>query len=684
MMGRHHKQNAIRRYLLNQLSDAEQQSIELRVLSDEDLYEELEFVEDELIDEYIARELSEAERLAFEETFLAHPERKRKLEAGRALKRYLDAAPPPAPKPGGLNSLRKWLNQHFFSLRVGLPVAAIIVVVAGLGIWRGIIYQSDLEKGLIALNAAYSEQRPTETRVSNLSYARFIATRNNEPKPVNEIELRRADRFLNDSFDRTPDSYHALGKFFLLQGNTDKAIEYFEEARKADPNNATIYADLGAAYFEKGKQQPDTNTTNEQQNGKDLETFGRSLEYLNHALELDPNLLEALFNRAIVRQHQKLFNLAKSDWRAYLEKDSTSQWAAEAQTKLRELEGQKELGSQNNDKLLDPFMRAYRARDDDAAWDMYRRKYSSSGNAVTNALIQDLLANNLNPHSTESSKALVYLGQLEIRKTQDSFTSDLSQVYATASSKDLKLLDQARQQMVKGYELLGQARINDANKLFDSALTTFQKAGDTPETLAAQTAIVHGAVVQPDLAKARELLAEIITTCESKNYKWLLAQTLQHRAHLQSNHNNFSQAISDSERSLQIFQELNDVSGTIRTFIQLASLNLSLNDVETSFSYLRRGLALTNSTEVQLGHLWGMHVALSLNFHVLKLYRAALDYQNEALQLVLRHSKAALLHSRSYGFLGLTNASASIWQRKTCGSLMKKGSRRLPNAAVKT
>lgn len=658
MIEKHHKQNAIRRYLLNQLSESERQSVELRLLSNEDFSEELEFVEDELIDEYIACELSETERLSFEETFLAHPERKRKLEADQALKRYLDATPPPAPKPtGGLNSLRKWLNQLFFSSPAGVVVTALVIAVVALGIWRGIIYQSDLEKGLIALNGAYSEQRPTEARISNFRYARFITPRSNEPKPVNEIELRRADRLLNDAFDRTAGSYHALGKFFLLQGNTDKAIEYFEEARKADPNNPRIYADLGAAFFEKGKQEPESSTTNDQQNGKDLETFGRSLEYLNQALELDPNLLEALFNRALVHQHQKLFNLAKSDWRTYLEKDSTSQWAVEAQKNLKDLEERKELGSQNSENPLDLFMDAYRARDDDAAWDIYRRKYAPAGNAVTNAIIQDILTNNLNPKSTETLKALSYLGQLEIRQAQDSYTSDLAKVYATASTQDLKLLGQARKQMVEGYNLLGQSRIAEANKFFDSALSMFQKVGAPPETLAAQIAIAHGAVVEPNLEKARELLVDIITTCESRSYKWLLAQTLFHQAHLQSNRNNFSQAISDSDRALQIFQKLNDVSGTVRSLIQIASFNLYLNDVATSFSYLKRGLVLTDRAEVEPGQIWGLHIALSLNLHVLKLYRAALDYQNEALQLVLRNSKAALYHSRSYRFVGLTYAS---------------------------
>ena len=85
------KQNAVRRYLLKQLSAAEQENLELRLLTDETFAEELEFVENELIDEYLAGELSADEKATFEEFFLAHPERQRKLQAGEAMKRYLDA-----------------------------------------------------------------------------------------------------------------------------------------------------------------------------------------------------------------------------------------------------------------------------------------------------------------------------------------------------------------------------------------------------------------------------------------------------------------------------------------------------------------------------------------------------------------------------------------------------------------
>ncbi|HEV7799236.1 MAG TPA: hypothetical protein VGO73_13840, partial [Pyrinomonadaceae bacterium] len=61
MARNHHDKNAVRQYLLRQLSDGDQRTIEQRLLTEDDLFEELEIAEDELIDEYLAEELSEEE-----------------------------------------------------------------------------------------------------------------------------------------------------------------------------------------------------------------------------------------------------------------------------------------------------------------------------------------------------------------------------------------------------------------------------------------------------------------------------------------------------------------------------------------------------------------------------------------------------------------------------------------------
>ena len=74
-----------RRYLLGDLSEAEQQLLEDKIMCERVLFRELLVVEDELIDEYVCKKLSDSERITFEKKFLHNnEERQRKLRFARA------------------------------------------------------------------------------------------------------------------------------------------------------------------------------------------------------------------------------------------------------------------------------------------------------------------------------------------------------------------------------------------------------------------------------------------------------------------------------------------------------------------------------------------------------------------------------------------------------------------------
>src|SRR3989442_7997894 len=99
-------QGNIKKYLLGQLAGEDLAEIEQRILTDEEFYEEVQIMEDELVDEYVNSELSADERRLFEKNFLADPESRNKLRLGRALDRHLSSQPrqfaSESPKPFAL------------------------------------------------------------------------------------------------------------------------------------------------------------------------------------------------------------------------------------------------------------------------------------------------------------------------------------------------------------------------------------------------------------------------------------------------------------------------------------------------------------------------------------------------------------------------------------------------------
>ena len=128
----------IRQYLLGQLGEEGQQNIEQRLLSEDDLFQELEIAEEELVDEYVAEELSAAERQQFENYFLSTPERKLKLKFAAALHRYVskktgaEDATERSVSPPELTWLERaqiaWARQTQW-VRIAVFAAAVVIVV---------------------------------------------------------------------------------------------------------------------------------------------------------------------------------------------------------------------------------------------------------------------------------------------------------------------------------------------------------------------------------------------------------------------------------------------------------------------------------------------------------------------------------------------------------------------------
>lgn len=86
----------MRSYLLGTLEPERSAELETGILWDPEAYQELLFVEEELIDQYVAGSLSKTERQQFETHFLITAERQKNLRFGQLLKRYFNSQAVPA------------------------------------------------------------------------------------------------------------------------------------------------------------------------------------------------------------------------------------------------------------------------------------------------------------------------------------------------------------------------------------------------------------------------------------------------------------------------------------------------------------------------------------------------------------------------------------------------------------
>jgi CHAT domain-containing protein len=647
----------IREYLLSNLAGEEQRErVEERLLTDDEFFEELEIIKEELIDQYVGGVLTNAERERFEQHFLTTQDRRRNLRLAQGLKEYAASASGKKrvrEKSDRVGPRFSWMRSFYAS---PLAVAATLLVVVGLsfGVWRLFVYQSDVDKGLIALGAAYRDERPVEVRLTGLGYAPPTNTRGNGQR-VDTSSRDRAERILQDAANDHPgpDSKHALGKLYLYEQQFDKAITNLEEALKADPNNAGINNDLGAAWLERAKAERQKDEA-----GGGLESFGTSLKYLTRALELDPSLLEALFNRALVHEYMMLPQQAEDDWRAYLEKDSASPWANEAQRRLESLKSQKNKAALDKEQAFRDFIAALRAGDDETAWRLLMRGRDFSGSFIENRLLDDYLdsaSKGLDTEAGEKLRTLSDVGNLQVAKGNDHFILDLINFYSAATRERRVALARARARMRSGHEQLYLFKTVAAREFYAEAARIFEENGDKYDRLYVRYPVGHCLLLEAQSLNGLSEFEAVQRGSEAGGYRWLLGQALNAIANAHIGLNNYSQALEYSKRSLEILGQMGDIVGMMKVNDQLGIEYLRLGDSHKALTFHWRSLLLASETSDSLP-LWRSYITTAAPLNALGLTDAAIGFAKESLLLAL-DSGLQLNVSRSYASLGLMYAS---------------------------
>ena len=87
-------QQDLRLWLLGLLPQEQRESVEQRLITDAHSFDEISVVEEELIDDYLADELSGRERDAFESFFMNSLERERQFKVAKALRSYVEREDP--------------------------------------------------------------------------------------------------------------------------------------------------------------------------------------------------------------------------------------------------------------------------------------------------------------------------------------------------------------------------------------------------------------------------------------------------------------------------------------------------------------------------------------------------------------------------------------------------------------
>jgi hypothetical protein len=206
-------EKSIRRFLLGESGEEEQQRTEELFMTDPEYREKVLMAEQDLIEDYLENALSEGERERFRRHFLSTPRQRRKVRITRSLRNYaaVEVTAHSPPDAGEKLQPVSWLRKLVEALRlrspiVYLPLAAALVVAIFFGAWRLVEYRRaqqlrareesqrlEVEQELAQLNDPSGVGRPPPpgTRVFQLSPVtlRGEANKLSPPAETSVVEL---------------------------------------------------------------------------------------------------------------------------------------------------------------------------------------------------------------------------------------------------------------------------------------------------------------------------------------------------------------------------------------------------------------------------------------------------------------------------------------------------------------
>ncbi|MFP5263044.1 MAG: CHAT domain-containing protein [Blastocatellia bacterium] len=631
-------------YLLGELPLDEQMRLEERLLLDREYVELLLIVEEELIDDYLRGTLSDRDRAQFETHFLTTPDRRRKLRRAKVLRRYVNNAQSVAEQRPARDAMRRapWWRA-FLTPAWGAAVAALLILGVGLGIWRGFFSQSLADKGRASLQAAFRES-PVEARIGSFNWSpRRVTLAPETDNVADKTSLESAERYLRAAvaMQPGPDSYHALGQFYLAKRDLDSAIEQFDRALEGDPKNAKLHNDLGVALMERarGSLRDDPDQSAQDSN--------RSVKHLNEARALDDSLLEALFNLALCHQYMLAPSEAEAEWRDYLKRDSGSQWADEARRHLKELEDKKQRDSQAKEALLQDFLSAYRTNQDNKAWEVLRgTREIINGRLIWWQLLDPLnsTAEQRAAEAKERLQALLYVGTLELQRADDHYVSELGGFYHGSPPAVRTRLADAHGEINKGNELLLDEDLNEAYICYGKAREILKSAGDVWEVLLTDYLMGLCHIQKGDIDQSLDIFSRLVTDCRNKGYQWLLGQSFYSLGMVLDRKAEHSEAKKNTEEALRISEKIQDLYNIQRSLTQIADQSKKMANYAEATTYVNRCLEQMRLWWPGKRQMWRNYDQLTQVLVATGLYSAAADYANEALRLALEEKDPRFIY----------------------------------------
>ncbi len=532
---------------------------------------------------------------------------------------------------------------------------AVALLGGGLIAYFSLLRQSPEERMLSRVRDVYRDTRLLQARVTGgFTHQQYVTARGSgDLAGVDESQRLAILSELNQEVATHQEAAarHNLGRLFVLRGELEPAERQFLLALKERPRDARLLADLGALYYERSLRE----------GSESHEMLEKAVEHTSKAIEADPKLLEAWFNRALCYERMNLFMQAENDWEHYLTLDGDSAWAAEAREHLEKLRERSTRLGKLDQTAQSEFRRAEADGDEIKMRDLVNRHFVSVQTLAMDQLFDQYLSAAIAGEKRQADQYLLSLkriGRLIGEIKGDRFVADAVDFAARgniAVKRDVRticqILQQAGQEHARGNK-------GAACDLFAKARAVAERIRDYPH---AEIAALGLARYNHDKGESGELAAlrnKLVNDSKRRNHLQIHARALLALANAELAAQRLSLSLEHSRQAVEVARGLGDAETEITGLRFVGCTYDRLGDTDSAVKWLSVSLLLPRDSWIKPNLAAMAYKEMGDVLFRRAEYLMALPYQHEAVRLCEQSGNAMILAytiqrlGLTYGMLG--------------------------------
>ncbi len=541
----------------------------------------------------------------------------------------------------GVTFWTKMWKKLQFQRPILAPALVILTLLGGGALVYLSLRQSSEERTISRMREIYHDTRLLQARVTGgFAYQQYVAVRGPGDSVVDESQRAALLSDLNQEVTTHQKggaaARHNLGRLFMLRGELDLAEQQFLQALKERPRDARLLADLGALYYERSLKEEDENR----------EQLEKAIERVSNAIEIDPKLPEAWFNRALCYERMNLFLQAESDWKQYLDLDGGSAWAEEAREHLDKLR-ERASRLEKLEKTVQAEFQAAEASGAEAKMrDLVAEHFVPAQNLAMDQLFDKYLAAAIAGEKKQADqylRSLKHIGRLISEIKGDRFVNDAVDFAARGSLTIKREAQAVRQTLQQATQEHARGATGAASALYAKARNAAERIGDHSQAEVAALGLARYYRHKDESKGIAALRNKLVGDSKRRGHLQIHAKALLALANADGAAQRLSLNLEHSRQAVEIAKKLGDAETVINGLRFVGDAYDSLGDRDSAARRLSEASSLPRDSWVRPVMAAAAYDEMGDALFRDGKYLVALPYQREAIRMCEQSGNATFL-----------------------------------------